>query len=204
MFENLGCEKFKFHPKYWLKWATNFGKGGSFVVVLLCKMCRKLLVFCGWPKQVTFRRPFLSVCSCCLRGTAHSRQNEASGSGRDDEQPGPSRRKRQPSMSESMPLYTLCKEDLDSMDKEVRMGVGGGDWMCLWGFPLILVHKQYKGVTQQFSDDALTFSSAAGSYIHLFPSLNWPFFCLIDQICFYNKHLILNFNYWAEMNPNKL
>ncbi|XP_038143666.1 RNA polymerase II subunit A C-terminal domain phosphatase [Cyprinodon tularosa] len=54
-----------------------------------------------------------------LRGTAQSRQNEASGSGRDDEQPGPSRRKRQPSMSESMPLYTLCKEDLDSMDKEV-------------------------------------------------------------------------------------
>lgn len=36
------------------------------------------------------------------------------------EQPGPSRRKRQPSMSEAMPLYTLCKEDLESMDKEVR------------------------------------------------------------------------------------
>lgn len=38
----------------------------------------------------------------------------------DGEQPGPSRRKRQPSMSETMPLYTLCKEDLESMDKEVR------------------------------------------------------------------------------------
>ena len=37
----------------------------------------------------------------------------------DGEQPGPSRRKRQPSMSETMPLYTLCKEDLESMDKEV-------------------------------------------------------------------------------------
>ncbi|XP_055012870.1 RNA polymerase II subunit A C-terminal domain phosphatase isoform X2 [Boleophthalmus pectinirostris] len=37
----------------------------------------------------------------------------------EDEQPGPSRRDRQPSMSETMPLYTLCKEDLDSMDKEV-------------------------------------------------------------------------------------
>ncbi|XP_048849158.1 RNA polymerase II subunit A C-terminal domain phosphatase [Brienomyrus brachyistius] len=37
----------------------------------------------------------------------------------DDEQPGPSRRKREPSMSETMPLYTLCKEDLESMDKEV-------------------------------------------------------------------------------------
>ncbi|XP_057382453.1 RNA polymerase II subunit A C-terminal domain phosphatase isoform X3 [Balaenoptera acutorostrata] len=36
----------------------------------------------------------------------------------DGEQPGPSRRKRQPSMSETMPLYTLCKEDLESMDKE--------------------------------------------------------------------------------------
>jgi hypothetical protein len=40
----------------------------------------------------------------------------------DGEQPGPARRKRQPSMSEAMPLYTLCKEDLESMDKEVRMG----------------------------------------------------------------------------------
>ncbi|NXL84268.1 CTDP1 phosphatase, partial [Alectura lathami] len=36
-----------------------------------------------------------------------------------EEQPGPSKRKRQPSMSETMPLYTLCKEDLESMDKEV-------------------------------------------------------------------------------------
>lgn len=47
----------------------------------------------------------------------------------DGEQPGPSRRKRQPSMSETMPLYTLCKEDLESMDKEVsqlRPGAHGG------------------------------------------------------------------------------
>ncbi|MEQ2190403.1 hypothetical protein XENOCAPTIV_010713 [Xenoophorus captivus] len=58
----------------------------------------------------------------CLREAAQSQQNEASGSSRDDEQPGPSRRKRQLSMSETMPLYTLCKEDLDSMDKEVRIG----------------------------------------------------------------------------------
>ncbi|MEQ2314178.1 hypothetical protein AMECASPLE_009497, partial [Ameca splendens] len=57
-----------------------------------------------------------------LREAAQSQQNEASGSSRDDEQPGPSRRKRQLSMSETMPLYTLCKEDLDSMDKEVRIG----------------------------------------------------------------------------------
>ncbi|XP_030191852.1 RNA polymerase II subunit A C-terminal domain phosphatase isoform X1 [Lynx canadensis] len=34
------------------------------------------------------------------------------------ERPGPGGRKRQPSMSETMPLYTLCKEDLESMDKE--------------------------------------------------------------------------------------
>ncbi|CAN9504111.1 unnamed protein product [Ophioblennius macclurei] len=56
----------------------------------------------------------------CLRGAAPTQQDEASESGADDEQPGPSRRKRQPSMSETMPLYTLCKEDLESMDKEVR------------------------------------------------------------------------------------
>ncbi|XP_061573448.1 RNA polymerase II subunit A C-terminal domain phosphatase isoform X3 [Cololabis saira] len=50
-----------------------------------------------------------------------SQQGEAAGSSSnpDGDQPGPSRRKRQPSMSESLPLYTLCKEDLDSMDKEV-------------------------------------------------------------------------------------
>ncbi|XP_064204282.1 RNA polymerase II subunit A C-terminal domain phosphatase isoform X1 [Anguilla rostrata] len=46
-------------------------------------------------------------------------QDETPGPSRDEEQAGPSRRKRQPSMSESMPLYTLCKEDLESMDREV-------------------------------------------------------------------------------------
>ncbi|XP_028317090.1 LOW QUALITY PROTEIN: RNA polymerase II subunit A C-terminal domain phosphatase [Gouania willdenowi] len=46
-------------------------------------------------------------------------QDDPTGSCPHSDQPGPSRRKRQPSMSESMPLYTLCKEDLDSMDKEV-------------------------------------------------------------------------------------
>ncbi|XP_039978498.1 RNA polymerase II subunit A C-terminal domain phosphatase isoform X2 [Xiphias gladius] len=54
-----------------------------------------------------------------LRGTSKSQQDDVAGSSQDDEQPGPSRRKRQPSMSETMPLYTLCKEDLESMDKEV-------------------------------------------------------------------------------------
>ncbi|XP_007487884.1 RNA polymerase II subunit A C-terminal domain phosphatase isoform X1 [Monodelphis domestica] len=44
----------------------------------------------------------------------------------EEEQPGPSRRKRQPSMSETMPLYTLCKEDLESMDKEVDDILGEG------------------------------------------------------------------------------
>ncbi|XP_037661596.1 RNA polymerase II subunit A C-terminal domain phosphatase isoform X2 [Choloepus didactylus] len=44
----------------------------------------------------------------------------------DGEQPGPSRRKRQPSMSETLPLYTLCKEDLESMDKEVDDILGEG------------------------------------------------------------------------------
>ncbi|XP_042362196.1 RNA polymerase II subunit A C-terminal domain phosphatase [Plectropomus leopardus] len=55
----------------------------------------------------------------CLRGTSKNQQDDVTGSSQDDEQPGPSRRKRQPSMSETMPLYTLCKEDLDSMDREV-------------------------------------------------------------------------------------
>ncbi|KAK5855435.1 hypothetical protein PBY51_005536 [Eleginops maclovinus] len=55
----------------------------------------------------------------CLRGTSSSQQDGAAGSSQDDERPGPSRRKRQLSMSETMPLYTLCKEDLDSMDREV-------------------------------------------------------------------------------------
>ncbi|XP_063779372.1 RNA polymerase II subunit A C-terminal domain phosphatase [Pseudophryne corroboree] len=44
----------------------------------------------------------------------------------DEEQSGPARRKRQPSMSETMPLYTLCKEDLESMDKEVDDILGEG------------------------------------------------------------------------------
>ncbi|KAM9384143.1 RNA polymerase II subunit A C-terminal domain phosphatase isoform 2-T2 [Pholidichthys leucotaenia] len=54
-----------------------------------------------------------------LRGAAQSQQDDDAGSSQDDVQPGPCRRKRQPSMSETMPLYTLCKEDLESMDKEV-------------------------------------------------------------------------------------
>lgn len=58
---------------------------------------------------------------CLFRSAQGSQQtDEAAGSSPDDEQPGPSRRKRQPSMSETMPLYMLCKEDLDSMDKEVK------------------------------------------------------------------------------------
>ncbi|XP_052326192.1 RNA polymerase II subunit A C-terminal domain phosphatase-like isoform X2 [Oncorhynchus keta] len=56
-----------------------------------------------------------------LRGGQKDQQGETAGpSSRDEEQPGPSfrRRERQPSMSETNPLYTFCKEDLDSMDKE--------------------------------------------------------------------------------------
>ncbi|XP_019906027.3 RNA polymerase II subunit A C-terminal domain phosphatase isoform X2 [Esox lucius] len=56
-----------------------------------------------------------------LRGGQKAPQGENAGPSRqDEEQPGPScrRRERQPSMSETNPLYTLCKEDLDSMDKE--------------------------------------------------------------------------------------
>jgi len=50
----------------------------------------------------------------------------------DDEQPGPSRPTRQQSMSETMPLYTLCKEDLESMDKEVRRPAAACLFVCLF------------------------------------------------------------------------
>lgn len=74
-----------------------------------------------------------------LRGTSKSPQDDAAGSSQDDEQPGPSRRKRQPSMSESMPLYTLCKEDLESMDKEVRRG---GTIAAAFNLVLFCPHKK--------------------------------------------------------------
>uniref|UniRef100_H3D945 RNA polymerase II subunit A C-terminal domain phosphatase n=1 Tax=Tetraodon nigroviridis TaxID=99883 RepID=H3D945_TETNG len=61
----------------------------------------------------------LRIIQKILKGTSNCRPAETAGSSQDDEQPGPSRRKRQLSMSETMPLYTLCKEDLESMDKEV-------------------------------------------------------------------------------------
>ncbi|XP_061787434.2 RNA polymerase II subunit A C-terminal domain phosphatase [Nerophis lumbriciformis] len=54
-----------------------------------------------------------------LRRTPNSQQDVAAGPSQDDKSLGPARRERQPSMSETMPLYTLCKEDLESMDKEV-------------------------------------------------------------------------------------
>lgn len=76
---------------------------------------------------------------------SQQQMDDLSGAGSEAERPGASRRQRQPSMSESLPLYTLCKEDLDSMDREVddilgeesdndseeksqevRMGGGGG------------------------------------------------------------------------------
>ncbi|XP_063041823.1 RNA polymerase II subunit A C-terminal domain phosphatase isoform X2 [Engraulis encrasicolus] len=51
--------------------------------------------------------------------SSSSSRSTFSGQSPDDEQPGPSKRNRQPSMSETNPLYMLCKEDLDDMDKEV-------------------------------------------------------------------------------------
>lgn len=63
------------------------------------------------------------------RGNSNSQQDDSAGLSQDDEQPGPSRRERQPSMSETMPLYTLCKEDLESMDKEVSCECGS--WFVL-------------------------------------------------------------------------
>ncbi|NXN10905.1 CTDP1 phosphatase, partial [Indicator maculatus] len=46
--------------------------------------------------------------------------------GQAGQQAVPCRRRRQPSMSETMPLYTLCKEDLESMDREVDDILGEG------------------------------------------------------------------------------
>ncbi|CAJ1084210.1 RNA polymerase II subunit A C-terminal domain phosphatase isoform X2 [Xyrichtys novacula] len=74
--------------------------------------------------QVSLPPPYLQASGSLLlsdereQSTHGESQDDVAGTSRDDEQPGPSRRKRQPSMSETMPLYTLCKEDLESMDKE--------------------------------------------------------------------------------------
>ncbi|XP_068023834.1 RNA polymerase II subunit A C-terminal domain phosphatase isoform X2 [Melanerpes formicivorus] len=46
--------------------------------------------------------------------------------GQGGEQAAPCRRRRQPSMSETMPLYTLCREELESMDREVDDILGEG------------------------------------------------------------------------------
>lgn len=75
------------------------------------------------------RRTNNEACLCVhvyvfFRGASDRQPAETAGSSQDEEQPGPSRRERQLSMSETMPLYTLCKEDLESMDKEV-LGTDG-------------------------------------------------------------------------------
>lgn len=82
-------------------------------------------------------KPASSCGTCRIRFRAvqpHQQQmfTEESPDPQDGEQPGPSRRKRQPSMSETMPLYTLCKEDLESMDKEVspRRAGPGAPTLC--------------------------------------------------------------------------
>uniref|UniRef100_A0A3Q3XLQ5 RNA polymerase II subunit A C-terminal domain phosphatase n=1 Tax=Mola mola TaxID=94237 RepID=A0A3Q3XLQ5_MOLML len=69
--------------------------------------------------QLSRPAPFVQTSGPLLRSDQREQHYNEAGSSQDDEQPGPSRRKRQPSMSETMPLYTLCKEDLESMDKEV-------------------------------------------------------------------------------------
>ncbi|KAF7686238.1 RNA polymerase II subunit A C-terminal domain phosphatase [Silurus meridionalis] len=65
------------------------------------------------------RQPQKSSVNLNFRDLRFLQQDDPDSSRADDEQPTPSRRKRQPSLSETMPLYTLCKEDLDSMDREV-------------------------------------------------------------------------------------
>ncbi|XP_036422949.1 RNA polymerase II subunit A C-terminal domain phosphatase [Colossoma macropomum] len=75
------------------------------------------------PRQSSYLQPHRTLpgqeVHSNLRSNLGSQQQEEVDSSNQDEKPEPSRRKRQPSMSETMPLYTLCKEDLESMDKEV-------------------------------------------------------------------------------------
>ncbi|XP_018582684.2 RNA polymerase II subunit A C-terminal domain phosphatase [Scleropages formosus] len=71
------------------------------------------------PRQPSYIQAPTQEGQSSFRVVQQPTQQERVPSSQDEEQPGPSRRKRQPSMSETMPLYTLCKEDLESMDKEV-------------------------------------------------------------------------------------
>ncbi|KAL4629932.1 RNA polymerase II subunit A C-terminal domain phosphatase [Arapaima gigas] len=70
-------------------------------------------------RQPSYPQPPTQGGQTSFRAVQQPPQQDRVPSNQDEEQPGPSRRKRQPSMSETMPLYTLCKEDLESMDKEV-------------------------------------------------------------------------------------
>ncbi|XP_076864252.1 RNA polymerase II subunit A C-terminal domain phosphatase isoform X1 [Brachyhypopomus gauderio] len=71
------------------------------------------------PQKIVVKPPTSETHLNLRLGMGCQPQEVVDDSDKDGENPGPSRRKRQPSMSETMPLYTLCKEDLESMDKEV-------------------------------------------------------------------------------------
>lgn len=90
-------------------------------------MNRGSVIIITWAFSVPCHACYMSlslvsvIADCLFRLKQGSpQQEEVDGPSQDNEKPEPSRRKRQPSMSETMPLYTLCKEDLESMDKEVR------------------------------------------------------------------------------------
>ncbi|KFQ51305.1 RNA polymerase II subunit A C-terminal domain phosphatase, partial [Nestor notabilis] len=90
------------------------------------KLIRKGAQTCGQPMYIQSPAPPISLPvhgehSSFRVVQPHQQQmfEEDLPTSENEEQPGPSKRKRQPSMSETMPLYTLCKEDLESMDKEV-------------------------------------------------------------------------------------
>ncbi|KAM9573125.1 RNA polymerase II subunit A C-terminal domain phosphatase isoform 2-T2 [Guaruba guarouba] len=97
------------------------------------KLIRKGAQTCGQPMYIQSPAPPISLPVHGERSSfrvvqPHQQQmfEEDLPTSENEEQPGPSKRKRQPSMSETMPLYTLCKEDLESMDKEVDDILGEG------------------------------------------------------------------------------
>ncbi|XP_061202322.1 RNA polymerase II subunit A C-terminal domain phosphatase isoform X2 [Neopsephotus bourkii] len=97
------------------------------------KLIRKGAQTCGQPMYIQSPAPPITLpvhgeCSSFRVVQPHQQQmfEEDLPTSENEEQPGPSKRKRQPSMSETMPLYTLCKEDLESMDKEVDDILGEG------------------------------------------------------------------------------
>ncbi|CAB1350962.1 unnamed protein product [Coregonus sp. 'balchen'] len=121
-----------------------------------------------------------------LRGSQKDQQGETAGpSSRDEEQPGPScrRRERQPSMSETNPLYTFCKEDLDSMDKE-HMACGLSDRLRNGPANVVITDLQYAPIERQvlssYRDGERTERGAGLSILHHLSCLNRTHFVSVN------------------------